>query len=228
MDDQSIDVSSMRINYAKAELHESDLAESPLDQFKQWLREAVECGTDAIPEPNAMVLSTVNGAGEVHSRSVLLKGIDQRGLIFFTNYQSAKAHDIEVNNNVSVLFPWYPMHRQVIVTGTVQKISEQESIDYFSTRPYKSKLGALISQQSQIISGRDVIEQTMDELIAKFPEGEHVPMPAHWGGYLIQVHSMEFWQGRRSRLHDRLKYISLGNGTSIADKNNWQVVRLSP
>lgn len=227
-DKEPFDVSAMRINYDIAELLEADLAPTPLDQFNRWFENAVGLGREVLPEPNAMVLSTSTPHGLTHSRSVLLKGIDARGLVFFTNYNSAKASDINLNPNVSALFPWYPQHRQVIVTGTATKISREESENYFATRPYKSQLGAMVSAQSSEISGRDDLEKTFAELAVQYPEGSVVPMPEHWGGYLITVLSMEFWQGRRSRLHDRLKYISVGKGNDLSTQTNWRVVRLSP
>jgi pyridoxamine 5'-phosphate oxidase len=221
-------LSQMRISYERSELTEQQIADNPLDQFNLWLADAVDCGTDSIPEPNAMVLSTIGSEGQVHSRTVLLKGLDPAGLVFYTNYESQKGQDIKHDNRVSVLFPWYPLHRQVIVTGTVAKIPSEDSQQYFDTRPHKSKLGALVSSQSQVISGRTQLEQDLTELELAYPEGSQVPLPASWGGYRIQVDSMEFWQGRRSRLHDRLKFIRANESGLLNQAAAWQITRLSP
>jgi len=228
MEQKNPNLADMRISYEKFELTEASLSQTPLDQFNKWLADAIEVGAQAIPEPNAMVLSTVTTAGEVHSRTVLLKSLDETGLVFFTNYQSQKANDIAKNQNVSVLFPWYVLHRQVIVTGSVSKVSREESQSYFATRPYKSKLGAHISKQSSSIPNREVLETEMAELAHKYPEDSQIPLPEHWGGYLITVKSMEFWQGRRSRLHDRLKYERRNESGLLNQADAWQVTRLSP
>jgi len=206
MTDNQHDVANMRVHYDRDVLHESDLAATPLEQFRAWLGDAVALGADVLIEPNAMVLSTSDAAGVVSSRSVLLKGIDDRGLVFYTNYGSHKAQHIADHPQVSVVFPWYPLHRQVIVSGTITKVSRAESQEYFATRPHKSKLGAMVSEQSALIASRDVLEARMEELQEQYPAGSDVPMPEFWGGYLISVDSMEFWQGRRSRLHDRLRF----------------------
>ncbi len=221
-------VADMRIVYDKDELLESGLASTPLEQFRLWLADAVAVGSEALIEPNAMVLSTSTPEAVVASRSVLLKAIDERGLSFFSNYGSKKAQDIEANPQVSVVFPWYPLHRQVIVIGRVSKLSREESLEYFRTRPHKSQLGACVSAQSSIIDSRDVLEDEMARLEAIYPEGTEVPMPEHWGGYLINVHSMEFWQGRRSRLHDRLRFVAKSATARIDNADDWDVIRLSP
>ena len=228
MENEKPNLADMRISYEKFELIEDSLHKTPLAQFNLWLHDAVEAGTERIPEPNAMVLSTVTEEGEVHSRTVLLKSLDETGLVFFTNYQSQKANDIAENQNVSVLFPWYVLHRQVIVTGSVSKVSREESQSYFATRPYKSKLGAHISKQSSLIPNREVLETEMAELAQKYPEGTEIPLPDHWGGYLIKVNTIEFWQGRRSRLHDRLKFVRINEGGLLDQADAWQITRLSP
>lgn len=218
----------MRITYDKDQLNESDLAETPLAQFQHWLQDAVAVGRDALIEPNAMVLSTVGENSELSSRSVLLKGVDERGLSFFSNYGSKKASDIQRNPRVSVVFPWYPLHRQVIVIGTVSKLSREESLEYFRTRPHMSQLGACVSAQSRVIDSRVVLEDEMARLVAAYPDGSEVPMPDHWGGFLITVESMEFWQGRHSRLHDRLRFVAKDQGAQISVPGDWDVIRLSP
>ena len=219
-------VSDMRISYDLDQLNESDLASTPLEQFTTWLSAAV--ANENILEPNAMVLSTVDGQGAPSSRSVLLKGIDERGLTFYTNYGSAKASHMGTNNHVSVVFPWYSLHRQIIVTGKATKVSRDESLAYFQTRPHLSQLGAIVSAQSAPIDSRDVLETRMQELIEEFPDGTTVPLPDQWGGYLITVNTMEFWQGRRSRLHDRLRFIATGDNHNISDPTAWRVQRYSP
>jgi pyridoxamine 5'-phosphate oxidase len=220
--------SDMRISYDKDQLLEADLAATPIEQFTKWLADAVAQGTDSIIEPNAMVIGTSDAAGAVHTRSVLLKGIDERGLTFFTNYGSGKAQDMTANTAVSVTFPWYPLHRQVNVVGTVSKVSREESEAYFRTRPHGSQLGAIVSAQSTFIDSREILETKMAQLQDQYPEGSLVPMPDFWGGYLIKVESMEFWQGRRSRLHDRLRFIKTGESSNLADTSAWQTVRVSP
>ena len=220
------EVSAMRISYELDELNEADLASNPLEQFTQWMNDATE--HPDILEPNAMVLSTVNPQGVPSSRSVLLKGVDHRGLTFYTNYGSTKATHIADNNNVSVVFPWYSLHRQIIVLGTASKVSREESQAYFDTRPHMSKLGAIVSAQSTLIDSRDVLEKRMAELIAEFPEDTHVPLPDQWGGFLITVNTMEFWQGRRSRLHDRLRFIAIADSHDISESHAWRVQRYSP
>jgi len=148
--------------------------------------------------------------------------------VFYTNYGSHKAQHIADHPQVSVVFPWYPLHRQVIVSGTITKVSRAESQEYFATRPHKSKLGAMVSEQSAVIESRDVLETRMEQLHEQYPGGTEVPMPDFWGGYLISVDSMEFWQGRRSRLHDRLRFVRSGDEHDLSNPSAWQVIRLSP
>lgn len=221
------DVSNMRIVYDKDQLLESDLADNPLAQFNAWMHDVVSVGTDVVIEPNAMVLSTADADGIISSRSVLLKGIDQRGLSFFTNYGSRKAQEIAAHSQLTAVFPWYPLHRQVVVSGTATKLSPEESEEYFRIRPHLSQLGAMASAQSSQIDSREVIEQAMQDLQARYPEGTQVPFPNNWGGYLISVSHIEFWQGRRSRLHDRLRFESI-SGHDLSNPNDWKVQRYSP
>lgn len=218
----------MRINYDKDQLNEVDLASTPLAQFTKWLSEAVAVGKDELIEPNAMVIAVRSQDDVISTRSVLLKGIDARGLTFYTNYGSTKADAIAANSQVSITFPWYPLHRQVNIVGTATKVSREESAAYFDTRPHGSKLGAIVSAQSSVIDSREVLETRMAELEAQYPEGTDVPLPDFWGGYLITVSAMEFWQGRRSRLHDRLRFVKSGDSSDLSDPTAWKVIRLSP
>ena len=218
----------MRINYDKDQLNEVDLASTPLAQFTKWLSEAVAVGKDELIEPNAMVIAVRSQDDVISTRSVLLKGIDARGLTFYTNYGSTKADAIAANSQVSITFPWYPLHRQVNIFGAATKVSREESAAYFDTRPHGSKLGAIVSAQSSVIDSREVLETRMKELEAQYPEGSEVPLPDVWGGYLITVSAMEFWQGRRSRLHDRLRFVKSGDSSDLSDPTAWKVIRLSP
>jgi pyridoxamine 5'-phosphate oxidase len=218
----------MRISYDKDQLNEVDLASTPLAQFTKWLSEAVAVGKDELIEPNAMVIAVRSQDDVISTRSVLLKGIDARGLTFYTNYGSTKADAIAANSQVSITFPWYPLHRQVNIVGTATKVSREESAAYFDTRPHGSKLGAIVSAQSSVIDSREVLETRMAELEAQYPEGTDVPLPDVWGGYLITVSAMEFWQGRRSRLHDRLRFVKSGSSSDLSDPTAWKVIRLSP
>jgi pyridoxamine 5'-phosphate oxidase len=218
----------MRINYDKDQLNETDLASTPLAQFTKWLSEAIAVGKDELIEPNAMVIAVRSQDDVISTRSVLLKGIDARGLTFYTNYSSTKAYAIAANSQVSITFPWYPLHRQVNIVGTATKVSREESGAYFETRPHGSKLGAIVSAQSTQIDSREVLETRMKELEAQYPEGSEVPLPDVWGGYLITVSAMEFWQGRRSRLHDRLRFVKAGDSSDLSDPAAWKVIRLSP
>ena len=198
-------------------LDESMLAPDPVGQFSAWLAEAIAAG---LPEPNAMVLSTVSPEGRPRSRSVLLKGHGPAGLVFYTNRTSAKGADLAANPHVSALFPWYALRRQVIVGGTVTPLTQAESEPYFHSRAHGSQVGAWASRQSSVIAGRAVLDDRYARLEQRWPAGTTVPMPDFWGGYRIVPEVAEFWQGRLNRLHDRLRYRRDGAG--------WVVERLSP
>ncbi|MFF4524284.1 pyridoxamine 5'-phosphate oxidase [Streptomyces bluensis] len=213
------DPAAMRKQYRAEGLDEGELAGHPMVQFASWFRQASAQG--AVFEPNAMVVSTADAAGRPSSRTVLMKAYDERGFVFYTNYESRKARDLAENPYVSLLFPWHPIARQVIVTGTARRTGRDETAAYFRTRPHGSQLGAWASVQSAVIRSRAELDAAYAELNARYPEGEQVPVPPHWGGFRVEPQSVEFWQGRPNRLHDRLRYVARPDGS-------WRVERLSP
>jgi pyridoxamine 5'-phosphate oxidase len=196
------EVRAMRRSYGDVGLE--TLPDNPFEAFAMWLKQAHE--NTIIVEANAMVLSTLTIDSQIETRTVLLKDISEGGFTFFTNYDSRKAHAINLNSNVSLLFPWYAMERQISISGIAEKISETESDEYFATRPWGSQIGAWASQQSSPLATRAELEQRFDRASQKWPEGTVVPRPPHWGGYRVTPLQIEFWQGRYSRLHDRLRY----------------------
>ena len=210
-------LADLRKDYALAGLAEKDLAKDPFRQFEKWFQEAEAA---KIPEPNAMVLATANREGRPSARAVLLKGLDGRGFVFYSNYESRKGRELEANPHATLAFPWFALERQVIVEGPVTRVAREESEAYFHSRPQASQLAAWVSQQSSVISGRKVLEESMRELEKKYA-GAVVPLPAHWGGWRLAPETVEFWQGRRSRLHDRLRYRREKDGS-------WSVERLAP
>ncbi|WP_320780049.1 pyridoxamine 5'-phosphate oxidase [Streptomyces sp. CRN 30] len=213
------DPAAMRKQYRAEGLDESGLAGHPMTQFARWFRQAAVEG--AVFEPNAMVVSTADASGRTSSRTVLMKAYDERGFVFYTNYGSRKAHDLADNPYVSLLFPWHAIARQVIVSGTARRTGRDETAAYFRTRPHGSQLGAWASEQSSVIRSRTQLDVVYEELHARYPEGEQVPVPPNWGGFRIAPRTVEFWQGRENRLHDRLRYVAEPDGS-------WRVERLSP
>jgi pyridoxamine 5'-phosphate oxidase len=213
------DPAVMRKQYRADGLDESELAAGPMEQFGRWFLEAAQEG--GLFEPNAMVVSTADAEGHPSSRTVLMKAYDERGFVFYTNYDSRKARDLAENPHVSLVFPWHAIARQVTVTGTARRTGRDETAAYFRVRPHGSQLGAWASAQSSVIPSRAELEAAYAELTARYPEGEQVPVPPHWGGFRVVPTSVEFWQGRYNRLHDRLRYVALPDGS-------WRVERLSP
>ena len=212
-----MNLEELRRNYASRSLDLPDLNPSPFAQFDLWMREAIET---KVLEPNAMSLATVDANGQPTNRTVLLKGFDERGLVFYTNYESKKAADLAANPRVALLFPWLPLERQVSINGRATKISAAESLKYFLSRPRDSQIGAWASRQSQVITTRSLLEQKFAEMKAKFAAGE-IPLPSNWGGYRVVPEMFEFWQGRPNRLHDRFRYARAADG-------NWTIERLMP
>ena len=211
-----MDLRRVRKEYENRGLYEDDLVSNPIDQFKIWYSEIEEVG---YLEPNAMVLSTVDKDCSPSGRNVLLKEIREDGFVFFTNYESKKAIDIENNEKVSLTFSWNELRRQVSVEGTAEKIPESESDEYWAMRPYKTKIGSLVSNQSSRISSREELDTAFETQELKWRNTE-VPRPHHWGGYKVLPNFIEFWQGRQNRLHDRIGYELTGQG--------WNFTRLSP
>jgi pyridoxamine 5'-phosphate oxidase len=212
-----LSLADIRTEYKKGTLDEKDVRRDPIEQFDLWFKEAVK---SEIPEVNGMALATSSLGGRPSVRMVLLKNYDERGFVFFTNYESAKGNDLKKNPQAALLFFWEPLERQVRIVGNVEKVTVSESLEYFHKRPVDSQLGAWASQQSAVVSARDVLELTFKKMLEDF-KNKKIPLPPHWGGYRVIPQEFEFWQGRVSRLHDRVSYRKK-NGS------DWEIVRLSP
>ncbi len=209
-------IAHLRREYARARLDERDVDPDPLVQFRHWFEDARRA---ELPEPNAMTLATATPDGVPSARMVLLKAADERGFTFFTDYRSRKGQELEANPHAALVFFWGELERQVRISGTVSRVSREETEAYFRTRPRESRLGAWTSHQSTVLAGRDVLEARLREMSARHP-GDDVPTPPYWGGYLLRPDALEFWQGRESRLHDRVRYQREAGG--------WRIERLSP
>ena len=210
-------IADQRQNYTRAGLSEADVTSNPIAQFKIWFQQALDAD---LVEPNAMTIATATPEGKPTARIVLLKGVSDRGFVFYTNYKSQKGQQLIANPHAALVFLWDKLERQVRIEGKVEKLSAEESAEYFHSRPKASQLGAWASNQSQVIPNREVLEQRLDQLQTKY-SSDTVPLPEHWGGFRVVPNRIEFWQGRPSRLHDRLVYDLLANG-------DWQINRLSP
>jgi pyridoxamine 5'-phosphate oxidase len=210
------DLADIRRDYSLKELSEESVERDPFAQFSAWLNDAINSG---MPEPTAMNVATVNRDGQVSSRVVLLKGFDKTGFVFFTNYESQKGRELTANPNCALHFFWPELERQINIRGHGEKVSRDESETYFKSRPFESRIGAWASAQSTAIGSRDVLKQKVDELREQYSDAE-VPLPPFWGGFRVVPDRFEFWQGRPSRLHDRIVYELL--------ESNWTISRLSP
>jgi pyridoxamine 5'-phosphate oxidase len=213
----TLDLPTMRASYEGGTLDASELLPTWHEQLQYWLDQAARLG---VVEPNAMVLATSDPEGRPSSRTVLAKGLDSRGVVFFTNYTSSKSHELSATRYASATFPWYSLQRQAHVRGTVEKVDPAETAAYWASRPRESQLGAWASPQSVVVSGRNALDASLANIQRQFADADVVPVPPHWGGWRIRPEVVEFWQGRRNRMHDRLRYRLVRDG--------WKVERLGP
>tara|TARA_B100001059_G_scaffold135003_1_gene135296 strand:+ start:122 stop:757 length:636 start_codon:yes stop_codon:yes gene_type:complete len=211
-----MDLEALRREYLKDGLEREDLADDPFDQFEKWMAQFLELG---LADPTAMTVATVAPDGQPSQRIVLLKHVDQSGFVFYTNYSSRKASEIDTNPKISLHFPWHVVERQIKVCGVAEKVSQAESLRYFTSRPKGSQLAAAASPQSKVISSRSLLLNEFERLKQKFREGE-IPLPDFWGGYRVVPSEIEFWQGGQNRLHDRFRYSRSGDA--------WEIDRLAP
>jgi pyridoxamine 5'-phosphate oxidase len=211
-----LSIADLRREYARARLDEQDVSPDPIPQFAGWFAEAQAA---EVEEPNAMVLATATRDGNPSARVVLLKGFDERGFVFFTDYRSRKGVELEANPRAALVLNWSELERQVRISGSVSRTSAQESEAYYRSRPLGSRLGAWVSHQSQAIPSRQTLEAGLREVEQRFATGD-VPLPPYWGGYRVKPEAIEFWQGRENRLHDRIRYVREGKG--------WRIERLAP
>ncbi len=215
------DLGALRREYGNRGLDVPDLAADPVTMFRRWLHDTVASG---MHEPNAMVVTTVSAECRPSARMVLLKGVDERGFVFYTNYDSRKAQDIDANPAVSLLFPWQELQRQVRVEGTASRVSQEESEAYFASRPRESQLGAWASPQSRVVASRSALDERYGGVLAQFADVDDVPLPPYWGGFRVEPELVEFWQGRKGRMHDRLVYRRAEPDAHAP----WTVDRLAP
>ncbi|MGL5794747.1 MAG: pyridoxamine 5'-phosphate oxidase [Waterburya sp.] len=211
-------IADLRQNYTLAGLSETDVAADPIQQFNVWFQQALEAN---LLEPNAMTLATATPDGKPTARIVLLKGVSERGFVFYTNYESQKGQQLITNPYAALVFLWDKLERQVRIEGKVEQLQPAESEAYFHSRPRASQLGAWASDQSRVISEREVLEQKLTDLKTQYPEDTTIPLPPHWGGFRVIPNHIEFWQGRPNRLHDRLVY-------DLQTDGSWQIQRLAP
>ncbi len=210
-------LAAFRREYTQAGLRRRDLHADPIAQFQRWLQQAIDA---KLNEPNAMTLATADNHGRPSARMVLLKAVDERGFTFFTNYHSHKGQELADNPQAALVFFWGELERQVRINGRVSKLSREESARYYQSRPRGSRLGAWVSEQSQVVANREALEAGLKTMEERYP-GEEIPLPTHWGGYLVSPTEVEFWQGRPNRLHDRFRY-------AYAPHGQWQIDRLAP
>ena len=212
-------LADLRQEYARAELTRDHVTDDPIEQFRDWFDEALDA---ELEEPNAMTLATAAPDGSPSARIVLLKGLDERGFHFYTNYDSRKGTELSQNPHAALTFLWKPLERQVRIKGSVERMPADESTEYFHSRPRGAQLGAWASPQSRVVAGRSELEQNLDEVTAEYADHDEIPRPSHWGGYVVRPTQIEFWQGRPNCLHDRLRYRRLDEGS------DWTLERLAP